>query len=344
MADSMTAHKDFKERFGKFVNRAKLSPAGDNAHVGRYGGFPVAVSLTGCNDEYGMDSPPSVLMTCQIRYVDAPEDMDSDADAFDDLPVASLVKDGVIRVMLDETIGWISCFDAYHLFKSNDFARVLDDIITVIKRNGGHGNSDKCHNCRSHPVGPLTWADERVAQWCRQCLDKRTSLADRETRLTSVGGAALAAAAITAAILCAFLWVVLWQIEAWVFSKVAPVDDTAVPVPHLYLVVAAFVIGGAAGALAGRIVAIAPKRGRRVGCFVAGLAALFAALLGEAITISWFAKDAGDHIRFLEAVILIPYYWLVLRTEGALHIMTIIIMMVVAWLVSKPRVKSIMDD
>ncbi len=183
-----------------------------------------------------------------------------------------------------------------------------------------------------------------VAQICPPCLAERVKSAGRKTGLTSTGGFGLAAAAITATILGAFAWVCLWRLEAWLFAKVSPADTGVVQVPHMYLVVVFLIIGCSLGALVGKIVAIAPNRGRRFGCFMACLAALIAGVLGEAITITWFAKDAGQSVSFLEAVIMVPLYWLVTRMEGACHMLAIVAMMIVAWYLARPPRESYITE
>lgn len=339
----MSAPEKTLDTLGALIDRFALTSVGDDSFIGWHKELPIAITVScshGTIGETGFEVPPSVNVLAQLRYVGIPEDAVPDLNDISDPAVQELIDTSRVRISFEETIAYLTAFETDEAFLADGLPRCFDAMLDVVKRAGGTGNGNTCHYCKTNTIQSLTWIDDRVAQVCDHCMSEKLEEAEHERRGTLQGRLLTLLSGFAATIFGAAAWASLWYLDFVIVRWMTPKGQTVLQVSHFVLLGEIFAIGLATGLLIGWIVSIAPKAGRLVPRFVAVLASIGAAILGDAATIKWAVEDEIGTLTFFQAVGAVPWYWLDLKQEAAYRLVAILIACMFAALMAAPLSKK----
>jgi len=282
----------FEALLTKLIAYLEFESPEPGVFMGRYGGYPMALSILPGTDEHPMASlapvpnridPPGQYARCgllfQIRHVreeagPAPETFDWGEE------ISDLIEEGVAKVDTTETSTWFSLYDPYLILRFGLVTVLLDNVLVELERTGHDGCGDTCHYCHHQSVSSLTYDNGRVGQMCEACLAPYMS--DRATALTATRRSLFASwvLGVPGALVGAIVWSTCWFLSDMVFGFLTRHEIEVIP--NLILLGFAVAAATATGVVVAAFIRLVHHRGDKSGALTGLVFSSAAVALGEA--------------------------------------------------------------
>ncbi len=313
-----------------------LIEVAEDIYVGRIEGFPILIKAKMAAESGGTAVEKFAVLQCQVQFVGVSECARLDPAMIKTPDIRELIDLGRVHVSYEENIARIMIFDADRAFLDGRLRACIEEVLTVIRSQGGTALDRNCHQCKFRVTRGLTYLEEGVAQICDECLQARLDTLRQDNSLTFPGAMKTLLFGLVATVIGTAIWA---SFSYFLFDHVK----------NLHLPGSVFgsrgvsgwlayiaVIGIGIGACIGRIIACAPNRGRSWSCFVAVLAAIATAVLGDTLVVWMCWARVNASISLIDSFKVLPEVWLRMILDTPATIISTVLMVVIAASLAPP--------